>query len=199
MPFDDTAWEKSDQIEDLWLDLLFDEDIYNEIGIFLAENHCPHQWANFEFSNCGGFNASFLMTFTDTDTGGTVLRLPLPGVHVFPEEKVRKKASIMQFITERTSETMPVPVPIVSRWGERNESLSNLSPFIIMGYIDHERSISDLLEMPGRQSKQRPELNPDISTIKLKALYREVANIVFSLSTLSVNRIRSLKQTGKSV
>lgn len=40
LPFDDAAWEKSDQIEDSWLDLLFDEDIYNEIGIFLAEHHC---------------------------------------------------------------------------------------------------------------------------------------------------------------
>ncbi|KAJ5950697.1 uncharacterized protein N7479_009110 [Penicillium vulpinum] len=197
LPFDDVAWEKSDQIEDSWLDLLFNEDIYNEIGIFLAENHCPRQWADFKFLKCGGFNASFLITFTDTDTGGAVLRLPLPGVHMFPEEKVRNEASIMQFITERTSKTMPIPVPLVSRWGERNESPSNLGPFIIMGYIDHERSISDLLETPGRQSKQRPELNPDISTIKLKALYRELANIVFSLSILSANRIGSLKQTGK--
>ncbi|KAF7716911.1 Uncharacterized protein PECH_000697 [Penicillium ucsense] len=198
LPFDDAAWEESDQIEDLWLNLLFDEDIYNEIGIFLAENHCPRQWANFKFLKCGGLNASFLMTFTDTDTGGAVLRLPLPGVHMFPEEKVRNEASIMQFITERTSQTMPIPIPIVTRWGERNESPSNLGPFIIMGYIDHERSISDLLETPGPQSKQRPALNPDISTTKLKALYRELANIVFSLSKLSANRIGSLKQTGKS-
>ncbi|KAJ5150785.1 uncharacterized protein N7500_004350 [Penicillium coprophilum] len=198
MPFDDAAWEKSDQIEDSWLDLLFDEDIYNEIGIFLAEYHSPRQWADFKFFKSGGFNASFLMTFTDTDTSGALLRLPLLGVHMFPEEKVRNEASIMRFITERTSQTMPIPVPIVSRWGERNESPSNLGPFIIMGYIDHERSMSSLLETPGRLPKQRPELNLDISTIKLKALYRELANIVFSLSTLSANRIGSLKQTGKS-
>lgn len=198
LPFDDAAWEKSDQIEDSWLDLLFDEDIYNEIGIFLAGHHSPRQWADFKFLKSGGFNASFLMTFTDTDTGGSVLRLPLPGVHMFPEEKVRNEVSVMQFITERTLQTMPIPVPMVFRWGGRNESPSNLGPFIIMGYIDHERSISDLLEMPGRESKQRPELNPDTSATKLKAFYRELANIVFSLSTLSADRIGSLKQTGKS-
>ncbi|KAF3394587.1 hypothetical protein F1880_004845 [Penicillium rolfsii] len=190
--------EKSGQIEDSWQDLLFDGDIYNEIGIFLEQNHYRRQWADFKFLRRGGFNASFLMTFTDTDTGGAVLRFPLPGVHMFPEEKTRNEVSFMQFITEKTSKTMPIPVPLVSRWGERNESPSNLGPLIIMSYIDHERSMSNLLETPGRQSKQRPELNPEISTIKLKALYRELANIVFSLSTLSANRIGSLKQTGKS-
>ncbi|PLN83414.1 phosphotransferase family protein [Aspergillus taichungensis] len=198
LPFDDAAWEKSDEIEDSWLDFLFDEDIYNEIGVFLAEHACPRQWADFKFFRSGGFNASFLMTFTDSKTGGAVLRLPLPGVHMFPEEKVRNEASIMQFIMERTSQTMPIPVPMVSRWGERNESPSKLGPFIIMSYIDHARSMSDLLETPGRQPKERPELNPDINTIKLKALYRELANIVFSLSTLSANRIGSLKQTGRT-
>ncbi|OQE04475.1 hypothetical protein PENVUL_c033G05590 [Penicillium vulpinum] len=94
LPFDDAAWEKSDQIEDSWLDLLFDEDIYNEIGIFLAEHHCPRQWADFKFFKSGGFNASFLMTFTDTDTSGALLRLPLPGVHMFPDEKDAYKNSV---------------------------------------------------------------------------------------------------------
>lgn len=198
LPFDDAAWEKSGQIEDSWLDSLFDEDIYNEIGVFLAEYHRPRQWADFKFFTSGGFNAIFLMTFTDTDTSGALLRLPLPGVHMFPEEKVRNEASIMQFITERASQTTPIPIPAVSHWGERNESPSNLGPFIIMGYIDHEKSMSDLLETLGHQSRQRPVLNPNIGTTELKALYRELANIVFSLSTLSASRIGSLKQIGKS-
>ncbi|KAJ5215220.1 uncharacterized protein N7498_001627 [Penicillium cinerascens] len=198
LSFDDVAWEKSDDIEESWLDFLLDEDIYNEIGLFLAEHCSPRQWADFKLFKTGGFNASFLMTFTDTDASGAILRFPIPGVHMFPEEKVRNEVSIMQFITERTSQTMSITVPLIFRWGERNESPSKLGPFIIMAYIDHERSMSDLLETPGRQPKQRPELNPDISTTKLKALYRELANIVFSLSTLSANQIGSLKQTGKS-
>ena len=199
LSFDDVAWEKSDEIEESWLDLLLDGDIYNEIGLFLAEHYHPRQWADFKLFRTGGFNASVLMTFTDTNTGGAILRFPLPGVHMFPEEKIRDEASIMQLITEKTSNTMPIPVPMIFRWGERNESPSKVGPFIIMGYIDHERSMSDLLETPGHQPQQRPELNPDISTTKLKALYREIANIVFSLTKLSANRIGSLKQTGKSV
>lgn len=119
LPFDDAAWEKSDQIEDSWLDHLFDEDIYNEIGLFLAKHNRHRQWADFKFSKCGGFNASFLMTFTDTDTGGALLRLPLPGVHMFPEEKVRNEVSIMQFIKERTSQKCRFQFPW-SPAGERD-------------------------------------------------------------------------------
>jgi hypothetical protein len=62
-----------------------------------------------------------------------------------------------------------------------------------MDYIDHERSMSDVLETPGRQPKQRPKLNLNIGTTKLKTLYREPANIVFSLSILSASGIGSLK------
>ncbi|KAJ5458290.1 hypothetical protein N7475_009678 [Penicillium sp. IBT 31633x] len=117
---------------------------------------------------------------------------------MFPGEKVRNEASVMHFITEKTSVTIPIPVPLISCWGERNESPSKLGPFIIMGYIDHERSMSDLLETPRRQPQQRPRLNPEISVSKLKDIYRELANIVLSLSRLSADRIGSLKQTGKS-
>lgn len=43
LPFDDATWEKSDAIEESWLDLFEarDKDIYNEIGVFLAEQSSP--------------------------------------------------------------------------------------------------------------------------------------------------------------
>jgi len=56
--------------------------------------------------------------------------------------------------------------------------------------------MSDVLETPGRRPGQRPEINLDIDITKLRTHYRELANIVFSLSTLSANRIGSLKQIG---
>ncbi|CAG8007851.1 unnamed protein product [Penicillium salamii] len=196
--FDDAAWEKSDEVEMSWRAYLFDGDIYNEIGVFLAEHHHPRQWSDFKLFRIGGYNSSFLMTFTDSKTGGAILRFPLPGVHMFPEEKVRNEVSIMHFIVEKSSKTMPIPVPLVSCWGERDKSPSKLGPFIIMGYIDHDKSVSDVLETPGRQPQQRPRLNPDISIPKLKVIYIELANIVLSLSTLSADRIGSLRQTDKS-
>ncbi|KAJ5729249.1 uncharacterized protein N7483_003757 [Penicillium malachiteum] len=199
LPFDDVAWEKSDEIEQSWVEFLSYEDIFDEIELFLAAHYHPRQCADFKLFRIGGINATFLMTFTDTNIGDAILRFPIPGIALFPEEKVRNEVSIMQFITEKTSDTMPIPVPRISRWGKRTESPAKLGPFIIMGYIEHERSMSDVLETPGPHQQNRLELNPNISVTKLKSLYRELANIVFSLSTLSASRIGSLKQTGRSV
>ncbi|KAJ5590229.1 hypothetical protein N7450_004201 [Penicillium hetheringtonii] len=56
-----------------------------------------------------------------------------------------------------------------------------IGSFYNHGLYDHERRMSDVLETPG------PETH-----------YRELANIVFSLTTLSANRISFLKRTGKS-
>lgn len=70
---------------------------------------------------------------------------------MFPDEKVRNEASIMKFLLDKTSATAPIPVPSAFRWGQTKETLSELGPFIIMNYIDHEQSMGDLLETPGRQ------------------------------------------------
>ncbi|KAJ5697996.1 hypothetical protein N7462_000001 [Penicillium macrosclerotiorum] len=200
MDTDDVAHEKREVIQDFWRALLLDPEIFNETGVFLAEHCSPRQGVEFVLFRSGGYNISFLMTFTaGTDSGGKMLRFPIAGANMFPEEKVRNEVSIIQFISEKTSNgIIPIPVPTISGWGQRSESPANLGPYIIMDYIDHKRSIGELLEKPGRQPDDRPELNPDMSIPRLKALYRELANVVFSLSTLSLNRIGSLKQTSSS-
>ncbi|KAJ5717400.1 hypothetical protein N7488_003046 [Penicillium malachiteum] len=197
LSFDDVAWAKSDEVEESWTEFILYEGIYDDIGLFLAGHYHTRQRADFKLFRVGGFNATFLMTFSDTHTGGAILRFPIPGVAMFPEEKVRNEVSIMQFIKEKTSDTIPIPIPVISRWGERSESPSKLGPFIIMDYIDHKRNMSDALETPESQ-QERPEFNPNISVTKLKSLYRELANIVFSLFTISANKIGSMKQTGRS-
>ncbi|KAJ5682282.1 hypothetical protein N7462_005447 [Penicillium macrosclerotiorum] len=95
LPFDDVAWEKSDDIEESWVDFLFAGDVYNDIGQFLVKHISPQKCAEFKHLDNGGFNTSFLMTFTDTDTGGAVLRLPIVGAIMFPEEKIRNEVSVM--------------------------------------------------------------------------------------------------------
>lgn len=118
--------------------------------------------------------------------------VPTARCYHFPEEKVRNEVSIMQFLLEKTSAEIPIPVPSVFRWGQTKESPSELGPFIIMNYIYHERSMGDLLEAPGRQAGQPPVLDPNIESVRLETLYKKLANILLSLSTLSLSRIGSI-------
>lgn len=69
------------------------------------------------------------MTFTNNSSA--IIRFPLPGAIMFPEEKVRNEVSIMQFLLEQTSDKIPIPIPTIFRWAETKESPSELAPFII--------------------------------------------------------------------
>ncbi|KAJ5312069.1 hypothetical protein N7508_002899 [Penicillium antarcticum] len=126
------------------------------LRVILSEEFSDLDWTLFEFLNTGGFNTCFKMKFTNNR--GAVIRFPLPGAVMFPEEKVRSEASIMQYVLEKTSNKIPIPVPSIVRWVEAKESPSDLGPFIIMNYIHHMGSMGDLLEMPGRQRGQPPVL-----------------------------------------
>ncbi|KAJ6021047.1 Aminoglycoside phosphotransferase [Penicillium herquei] len=112
---------------------------------------------------------------------------------MFPEEKVRNEVAVMKFILDQTSTKIPIPVPSISCWGQQHESPANMGPFIIMDYIDHYGNMRDLLEFPDRQPGERPILNPDISPFRLEFLYRKLAKIILSLSTLTFDRIGSIK------
>lgn len=195
--YDDVAWAISTQIWEDWPELLLtDGDIYNDIGVILREEFNNLEWTLFGFLNIGGFNTSFMMKFTNNY--GAVIRFPLPGAVMFPEEKVRNEVSIMQYVLEKTSNKIPIPVPSVVRWVGTKESPSDLGPFIIMDYIHNMGSMGDLLEMPGRQSGQSPVLNPDLPPARLEALYGELSKIILSLSTLSSSRIGSLSKNENS-
>ncbi|KAJ5803839.1 uncharacterized protein N7518_000142 [Penicillium psychrosexuale] len=196
-PYDDYAWAISSQIWEDWPKLLrTDGDFYNDIGAILCEEFSDLECALFDFLNTGGFNTCFKMDFTNDS--GAIIRFPLPGAIMFPEEKVRNEVSIMQFLSEKTSDKIPIPVPSIFRWTKTKESPSELGPFIIMNYIPHEGSMGDLLETPGRQPGQRPVLNPELNPMRLEALYGKLANIILSLSTLSFGRIGSLYKNADS-
>ena len=193
--YDDVAWSISTQIWEDWPKILrTDGDIYNDIGVILSRTFSDRKWCHFDFLATGGFNTCFEMKFTDGSAA--IIRFPIPGAVMFPEEKVRNEVSTMQFLLEKTSDKIPIPVPSVFRWTEAKVSPSELGPFTIMSYVSHERSMGDLLEKPGRKAGQRPELSPDLEWTRLEALYGKLANIVLSLSTLSFNRIGSLSKNG---
>ncbi|PKX99464.1 uncharacterized protein P174DRAFT_509415 [Aspergillus novofumigatus IBT 16806] len=89
-----------------------------------------------------------------------VIRFLQPGATMFPEEEVRNEVATMRYIYDQTS------IP---------ESPLGLGPFIILDYIDHVTSMYDVLNTPGCPEEDRGILDPDMSKMRLEALYGEVA------------------------
>ncbi|RAL11774.1 uncharacterized protein BO97DRAFT_470677 [Aspergillus homomorphus CBS 101889] len=91
---------------------------------------------------------------------------------MFPEEKVRNEVATMRYIYDQTS----IPVPFVHHWGTKKKSPLELSPFIIMDFIDHETNMYDALNTPGCPRAE------------------QAAKTLLQLSRLSLPRIGSLEQ-----
>jgi len=90
-----------------------------------------------------------------------------------------------------------IPVPKIYHYGTAAENPTGLGPFIIMEYIDHERTMSDALKDPNLDPDEYHLLDPNISQEKLEFLYRQMANILLQLSTLKFPRIGSLVEDGE--
>ncbi|KAJ5463074.1 hypothetical protein N7475_008018 [Penicillium sp. IBT 31633x] len=188
MRYDDAAWEISDRVADAWALYILDLKIFQKIGNFLLEHHQASDAVEFTILQTGAFNTALQMNFERTRAA--IIRFPLPGAIMFPEEKVRNEVAAMRFIGDQTT----IPVPFVIHSGEKKDSPSELCSFIIMEYIEHHANMIDILKTPERPVEERVTLNSDINQTKLQALYRELASVLFSLSNLSQNRIGSLSQ-----
>lgn len=186
--YDDVAWEKSEAIADGWVRQFFQSEILQPVGRFLVRHHGPGDAVEFSFLEKGAYNISFQMKYKNANTA--IIRFAQPGATMFPEEKVRNEVATMRYICDQTS----IPVPFVYHWGTKKESPLEISPFIIMDYIEHDTNLYDVLKTPGCPKEDRGTLDPDISEAKLEALYREVASILLQLSRPSLPRIGSLDQ-----
>lgn len=132
--------KKGTDIYDSWSYILYGEDAYNDIGVFLSKHYRPREHQDFVPFKTGGFNTSLRMTFTDNF--GVITRFPLPGAIMFPEEKIRNEVSTMRFLLDKTkdSDKIPIPVPNVSHWGPKKESPSKGSSFHHYGlYRPHRK------------------------------------------------------------
>lgn len=96
----------------------------------------------------------------------------------------------MRYIAAKTT----IPVPKIYHFGTAVENPTGLGPFMIIDYIEHERTMSDALNDPTLESDESHVLDPSICEQKLEFLYRQLANIVLQLSTLTFPSIGSLVQ-----
>ncbi|KAI9766694.1 MAG: hypothetical protein M1840_006338 [Geoglossum simile] len=122
---------------------------------------------------CGSFNFCFKVLFPD-DGVRWMVRFPIPGKAMFPEEKLQSEVAALRFMKATTK----IPVPTVVAFGTAEEDTTGLGPFIITDFIEG-KPLSDVLGQPlGNGHKI---LRPDIEDETLKIVYRQIADIMLEL------------------
>ncbi|KAI2778491.1 hypothetical protein F4815DRAFT_501255 [Daldinia loculata] len=179
MEKDDLAWEKSDQDIEAWERSLNKSHIYRGIAS-LINKYRPGEAVELHKPIRGGYNAFYRLEYKDGSSAGVK----------FPEEKVRYEVATMRYIAANTT----IPVPKIYHFGTAAENPVGLGPFIIMDYVEHERTMSDALKDPALEPDESLVLDPTIDEGRLEFLYGQMANIVLQLSTLKFPKIGSLDQ-----
>lgn len=190
MDFDDIALNHFDGLKKEWVELCS----RSARGICgLANKYRNRDDCLLRSMHSGSFNFSLRLHWED-DGDDWLIRFPLPGKSMFPEEKVRGEAILMTYIADNTT----IPVPRVIASGTADENPTGLGPFIIMTWIEG-RKMSELLRTSDSSDKEET-LNPDIDEETLKALYGQMAQVLLKLWKLDFDCIGSLSNnevTGK--
>ncbi|KAE8144898.1 phosphotransferase family protein [Aspergillus avenaceus] len=183
---DDVTWEQAEETSDNWLAQFLERSILVPIAYFILEQKRGNA-TEFAILKKGSYNISLRLKY---ENEATVIRLSQPGAVFFPEEKVVNEVAVMRFIADQTS----VPVPFIVHSGTKKESPLELSPFIIMDYVEHETKMYDALNTPGCPVEERGVLDPDIDRDRLEMLYGQLADVLLRLAMPALPRIGSLSQ-----
>lgn len=183
---DDVAWEQAEYTSDTWLAQFLQHAILRPIGHFMLD-HNGGIGTDFAILKKGSYNISLRLK---DEHVASIIRLSQPGAIFFPEEKVANEVAVMRFLTDKTS----ISIPIIQLSGTKKECPLELSPFIIMDYIDHDTKMYDALNIPGCPTEERGILDPVINQDRLEMLYGQLAGILLQLSIPSFPRIGSLSQ-----
>jgi hypothetical protein len=98
---------------------------------------------------------------------------PILGKPVLPDEKVGNEASVMKFIPQKTS----ITVPSIVGDGMGIDNPTGLGPFIIMTFVEG-RKMSDILKAKMTTTGDDDILDLEIDESILKALYGQLADIL---------------------
>ena len=189
MRYDDVAWERSDEIFELWRKKVLLYDTLKAIAIFIRKHRGGPLPTNFCKSDKGSFNAALHYQFPDHDKA--TIRFPAPGSTMFPEEKVKAEVIAIKFLKEKTT----LPLPFILHWGTKEECPCDLGPFMIMEFIKHESNLSTVMNSPGLDPmNDRPILDPNIDEEKLELLYGHMADVLLQLSKISLPRIGNISE-----
>ncbi|KAI0123139.1 phosphotransferase [Xylariales sp. AK1849] len=134
----------------------------------------------------GGYNALYPIRI-ETSTDTVLVRLPLPNVAIFAEEKTLIEAATIACINQQSQ----LRVPKVFYHGVDSE----LGPFMIIEDLGSRRCMSDALEAPRADHNETIVLDPNISEDKLKHLYIKLARCMLQLAQPTFPCIGALIET----
>lgn len=130
----------------------------------------------------GAYNINWQVEFEDGFS--VMVHSPIPCKVAFPDEKIRAEVAAMKLIREKTT----IPVPKIYYWCTSSESPPDFGPLIIMEYIEHTKSLEQVLvnKVDGNRG-----LREDLSDETLLRAYRQMANIMLQMSTIEGSSIGS--------
>ncbi|KAI1837531.1 transcriptional regulator family: Fungal Specific TF [Penicillium roqueforti] len=182
MLFDEVAWDKSDEQLATWEAILLNQETMQKITT-LIKIHRQGITDQLFPPQKGSFNVVIRLRFLDG--ASAIIRFPIPGYSVFPDEKLHREVRVMRFLERHTD----IRIPHILHHGTSDESPHGLGPFIIMEYIDHNADLVDALNTPGILDEERPVLDPNIGDNRLRSVYNQMAGLLLQVAKYSFPRI----------
>ncbi|KAI4683690.1 uncharacterized protein J4E88_004867 [Alternaria novae-zelandiae] len=122
----------------------------------------------------GSYNVNLVIRFGEEDI--VIVRFSKRGITAakFLEEKVKNEVRFLEYLAEKTV----IPVPRIRDWGTAKESPSQLSPYIIMDYIEGTE-LSELLQ----------QLQDEHKEAEVDLVYEQIAEYMLQISRLHFSAI----------
>jgi aminoglycoside phosphotransferase (APT) family kinase protein len=181
MDFDDLGLDENDKASDRWREKFASRGL--EI-VTLASKYRDNQPCVAVDIAGGSFNFCVQVRFEDGVEW--MIRFPIPGRAMHPEEKTKQEVATLKFLREKTK----IPVPALVAYGMGCDNHLGLGPFIITEFVKG-RPLSEVLQVnpPDPSGKI---LRPDIEDSTLDVVYRQIADILIELSRHDFDKIGSL-------
>ncbi|KAI4939580.1 uncharacterized protein J4E92_000866 [Alternaria infectoria] len=102
----------------------------------------------------GSYNVNLVVRFGEEDI--VIIRFPKRGITAarFLEEKIKNEVRFLEYLAEKTA----IPVPKIRDWGTAKECPSQLSPYIIMDYIEGTELETILRQLQDDQKEAEVDL-----------------------------------------
>ncbi|KAM7210810.1 Protein kinase-like domain containing protein [Rhypophila decipiens] len=178
-PKDDQVLDGRNKAVEEWIKYARSDEVCQRVCNFIISLRCKDGRAKKMHDVIkGGYNLVYRLEYEDGHS--VVMRVPIKDLVPFPDEKVMYEVSTMRYVAANTT----IPVPRVYHHGTSTENPTELGPFIVMEYMDHDTNMSRELLDPTKPADSRPVLDPRASQDRLESLYGEMAKILLQLYNL---------------